>query len=269
MEIKNPVNDDLTSDPDKAEALAGKQKAVIVKDNEHAWVVKVRPDNGGTIRGVEVSNFPEHEVAAYKLSEFMGWNIVPETKLIKYNGSTASAQKWVNGRISTAIVPELYVKDRPNWKKTMAHFLSTLDFEDCARIVLMDLITNNTDRHGRNFMRSPGGKVWAIDNSLMFGKMFRYYFNVLHKYMFWSSFPKHLLRDDLERLTPEVLEDLFGSLITREELLDTKMRLKFVKTHDDLSFKTLSNGNVEKNGFPAHADWFNNPLNFADIDVVG
>lgn len=92
------------------------------------------------------------EVAAYLLSEGLGWELVPPT---------VYQRKAPIGPGSL----QVYIEHDPNY-----HFFNFED-EDRQRLrpaALFDLITNNADRKGGHILRGEDGHIWLIDQGLCF-----------------------------------------------------------------------------------------------------
>jgi hypothetical protein len=92
------------------------------------------------------------EVAAYLLSEGLGWNLVPPT---------IYRRKAPAGPGSL----QLYIEHDPNY-----HYFN-FDEEDrlCLRpAALFDLIANNADRKGGHILKDAAGQLWFIDHGLCF-----------------------------------------------------------------------------------------------------
>jgi uncharacterized repeat protein (TIGR03843 family) len=130
-------------------------------------LVELRHD-GGCLRAVykprrgerPLWDFPSgldhREVAAYELSAWLGWDIVPETVLRDDGGlpfGAGSLQRFVPFDVE-------------------AHYFTLL--EDPARhpalrtIGCFDLLANSADRKGGHCLAGDDGRVWAIDNGLTF-----------------------------------------------------------------------------------------------------
>ena len=94
------------------------------------------------------------EVAAYRLSEALGWGIVPET-VVRADGpfGPGSVQRFVPADFSEHYFTLL---DRP-------------EHHDALRtIAAFDLLANNADRKSGHCLLGEDGRVWAIDNGLCF-----------------------------------------------------------------------------------------------------
>jgi uncharacterized repeat protein (TIGR03843 family) len=105
-------------------------------------------------------DFPDgldhREVAAYELSAWLGWDIVPETVLRADEGlpfGVGSLQRFV------AFDPE-------------QHYFTLVDDEahhDALRtICCFDLVANSADRKGGHCLAGEDGRLWAVDNGLTF-----------------------------------------------------------------------------------------------------
>ena len=103
-------------------------------------------------------DFPDglhlREVAAYRLSEALGWALVPET-VARTDGplGAGSLQRFVPADFSQHYFTLL---ERPELHPA----LRTL----CA----FDLVANNADRKGGHCLLDGDGRVWGIDNGLCF-----------------------------------------------------------------------------------------------------
>jgi uncharacterized repeat protein (TIGR03843 family) len=103
-------------------------------------------------------DFPDglyrREVAAFALSEFLGWGIVPPT-VAREDGplGEGSLQLFVEADFSQ-------------------HYFTLFDeggHEDVLRtICAFDVVANNADRKSGHVLRGDGGRLWAIDNGLSF-----------------------------------------------------------------------------------------------------
>jgi uncharacterized repeat protein (TIGR03843 family) len=94
------------------------------------------------------------EVAAYRLSELLGWGLVPPT-FPRADGpyGRGSVQLFVD-----ADPTEHYftLRERPEHRPAL------------ARLCAFDLVANNADRKGGHCLLGRDGRVYAIDNGLCF-----------------------------------------------------------------------------------------------------
>jgi hypothetical protein len=89
------------------------------------------------------------EVAAYELSELLGMEIVPETAFTDsvIEGNRGTVQRFIDDAILGDSIP-----------------IGSLSKEVKERMLALDIITFNADRHEGNYLRDPVGKIWAIDH---------------------------------------------------------------------------------------------------------
>jgi len=108
-------------------------------------------------------DFPDglykREVAAYELSEALGWDIVPLT-VARDDGplGEGSVQQFVPADFSEHYFT-LYEDQR--WH------------DELRRICVFDLLANNTDRKGGHCLLGEDGRLHAIDNGLAFHAEFK------------------------------------------------------------------------------------------------
>jgi uncharacterized repeat protein (TIGR03843 family) len=92
------------------------------------------------------------EVAAYVLSDLLGWELVPPTVYRR------------KGPIGAGSL-QLYIEHDPDY-----HYYA-FEEEDRQRLrsaVVFDLITNNADRKAGHILRGTDGHLWLIDHGLCF-----------------------------------------------------------------------------------------------------
>ncbi len=125
--------------------------SIVHEDKEYPAVYKpVRGEQplwdfpGGTLSG--------REVAAYLVSEFLGWRLVPPT---------VYRRKAPLGAGSV----QLYIEHDPGY-----HYF-TFTPEDKQRlrpVVLFDLVVNNADRKGGHILIDQDHHLWLIDHGICF-----------------------------------------------------------------------------------------------------
>jgi len=93
------------------------------------------------------------EVAAWELSQALGWGLVPPTVRREGPLGEGSLQEFVRADFA-----EHYFTLR----EAEAHR------ERLLRICAFDLLANNADRKSGHCLLGPAGRVWAIDNALTF-----------------------------------------------------------------------------------------------------
>jgi len=121
---------------------------------DHAYKVVYKPMEGER----PLWDFPhktlaKREVAAYIVSESLGWALVPPTvfRLRKTPMGPGSVQ--------------LFIEHDPEY-----HYFEFGEKErdQLPRVMAFDLLINNADRKGGHFLIDPGGKLWLIDHGLSF-----------------------------------------------------------------------------------------------------
>jgi len=95
----------------------------------------------------------KREVAAYRLSEALGWGLVPPTVLCEGPLGAGSLQLFIDADFEQHYMTLL---ERPEHR------------EQLQQICVFDLISNNADRKSGHCLLGPDGRVYAIDNGLTF-----------------------------------------------------------------------------------------------------
>jgi uncharacterized repeat protein (TIGR03843 family) len=126
---------------------------VLVKRNAQTAFSVYKP-----IRGERpLWDFPEEtlamrEVAAFLVSEALGWGIVPPT-VYRPDGPYGAGSL------------QLYIQAEPD---THYFNLPEADKPELRRIALFDLLINNADRKGGHLLKDLSGKLWVIDHGICF-----------------------------------------------------------------------------------------------------
>lgn len=131
------------------------------------------------------------DLAAYKISEAAGFNIVPHVELVDYKIGTPGgghAMAWIEGKARPA-----------DWRED-AHS----GHPDMHRMAALDWITGNTDRHPGNMMQGKSGRYYAIDNGLAFPDDTdpREYRSHPHKEVTGQKIPQEV-KNEIRALKPE------------------------------------------------------------------
>lgn len=100
-----------------------------------------------------VQTLARREVAAFLLSDHLGWDLVPPTTFRTRNCpmGAGSLQYFIEHD------PEIYY-----------FTLRDKDRESLPAVMLFDLMINNADRKGGHLLIDPVGKLWLIDHGLSF-----------------------------------------------------------------------------------------------------
>jgi uncharacterized repeat protein (TIGR03843 family) len=143
------------------------------------------------------SGLASREVAAYELSEALGWGLVPET-VYRDEGpmGEGSLQRFVPADFEQHYFT-LYEDDDEQWH------------DQLRRLCVFDLLANQTDRKSGHCLLGEDGHVYAIDNGLSFHAEFKL------RTVIWEfggeDIPEPLLRDVtafVERGLPDELAAL-------------------------------------------------------------
>lgn len=136
----------------------------------------------------------KREIAAFLLSEELGWGHVPPTIMVDGPAGVGSLQLFVPANFEEHYFTLL---DRPEHHAAFK--------EICA----FDLIANNTDRKSGHVLLGEDGELWAIDNSLCFHQEFKV------RTVIWDFAGDRLSNDVIDGITalldadlPEPLADL-------------------------------------------------------------
>ena len=99
------------------------------------------------------SGLYKREIAAYRLSEALGWDLVPLTVKRKGPHGEGSLQFFIDADFEQHYFT---LREHPAHRARL------------ERVCVFDLITNNADRKSGHCLLGPDGNVYAIDNGLTF-----------------------------------------------------------------------------------------------------
>ncbi len=100
-----------------------------------------------------------HEVAAFRVSDSLGWDLVPPTVVCDGPHGEGSLQ--------------LFVDFDPH-----EHYFTLLENRSdlhpaLKAMAVFDIVTNNTDRKGGHVLLGTDGRVWGIDHGVCFSPDFK------------------------------------------------------------------------------------------------
>ncbi|MEA2673362.1 MAG: hypothetical protein QOI92_554 [Chloroflexota bacterium] len=98
-----------------------------------------------------IGTLTRREVAAYLVSEALGWGIVPPTLLREGPYGEGMLQLWIDADAAADVV-DMVNGDDPRLR----------------RVALLDAILNNTDRKAGHLLPVPGGHLHAVDHGVTF-----------------------------------------------------------------------------------------------------
>jgi uncharacterized repeat protein (TIGR03843 family) len=115
------------------------------------------------------------EVAAYRVSQLLGWPLVPPTSLVQGPEGLGSLQLWVEAEIeevdlfSPGEVPENWFSilggiDEQGKEIVLAHSVHPM----LAQLAVFDVIINNADRKAGHILTPTNGGLIGIDHGVTF-----------------------------------------------------------------------------------------------------
>ena len=104
----------------------------------------------------ELWDFPseslaKREVWTYRLSEALGFDLVPETTIADGPYGLGAVQRFVEANADDTVIDAINRCDGALWP-----------------VAVLDVVTNNADRKAGHILRSERGRIWAIDHGLTF-----------------------------------------------------------------------------------------------------
>ena len=160
-----------------------------------------------------LDDFPDEtlgrrEVAAFLVSEAIGWSIVPPTVLRDGPFGEGSVQVWIDVD-ETVDVVAMVVGDDARLR----------------RIAVFDAAVNNTDRKGGHLLPVTGGHVYGVDHGVCFSMVPKL------RTVLWGWRGQSLAPDELDGLVRlrdalrgDLARDLAG-LLSRGEIAATRRRV--------------------------------------------
>ncbi|MGW4032146.1 SCO1664 family protein [Streptomyces sp. NPDC004838] len=119
----------------------------------------------------------QREVAAYEVSEALGWGLVPPTVLRDGPYGQGMVQLWIDADPSASLLA-LVEDEEPGdgWKAVgfadvgegRTALLVHADDARLRRLAVLDAVINNGDRKGGHLLPSPDGSLYAIDHGVTF-----------------------------------------------------------------------------------------------------
>ena len=172
------------------------------------------------------------EVAAYAVSEALGWGVVPTTILREGPHGTGMVQRWHGARRGRG--GRRHRADRPRCRRASCTSstrsapddepvaLVHEDSERLRRMAVFDVLVNNGDRKGGHVLATPDGHRYGVDHGVSF-----HVENKLRTVL-WGWVGQDLLADErvaIERVRDD--DDLhrrLGELVTPVEVLAFRRR---------------------------------------------
>lgn len=127
---------------------------VTIRDDELSTLAIYKPQRGER----PLWDFPSgtlgmREVAAYLVSEALGWGFVPPTILRQGPHGLGSVQFYIHAQEEDHFFT---IQHDPTYR------------EQLVRLAAFDVVANNADRKSGHCLVDREGRLWAIDNALTF-----------------------------------------------------------------------------------------------------
>ena len=159
----------------------------------------------------------QREVAAYRVSETLGWGVVPQTWLRDGPFGEGMVQLWKEPDPEHSAVDLVASDEVPSegWKQVLQGEgadgrLVTLVHEDTPalrRMAVLDLLVNNADRKGNHVLAMTDGHRYGVDHGLTFHSEHKL------RTVLWGWVDDELTTDELDGVE-RVLAGLDGVLGT-------------------------------------------------------
>lgn len=226
------------------------------------------PNGNHRQRGISVRTHPVRERAYYVLSKLLGFdNLVPETVLVTYKNTTASAQIFVPAVHLHDINAKLKETHAPDWRAEVVKTALLIPKRYWRQLLALDIIAGARDRHAHNVgimmkieNEEPVYRLVAWDNAVTFGLTFARYHNVFHKFMFRTSVDFDSVWPALDGIALDDLKMALEDLLTLQEIEHAYRRLTFFR--DDFPYRlpwhVCSQGTDEPAEFPPYEAYFSN-----------
>ena len=184
---------------------------VTIRDGERAMSAVYKPSRGER----PLWDFPDgtlafREVAAYRVSQALGWPNIPITILREGPQGIGMVQEYVE-----MIDQQHFFTLRNQYKNEM------------KRIAVFDAIINNTDRKGGHVLLGGDGKIWCIDHGVTFHEQPKL------RTVIWDFVDQAIPRDALDGLIslrnqlrrPEPLCEELSRLLAPREMRAFRARI--------------------------------------------
>ena len=181
------------------------------------------------------------EIAAYRLDEYLGLNMVPPTVEKRFRGDRGSCQILVDFKISLKDKYQQNIKT-PSYKIfpwNRALFLQRA----------FDNLIANEDRHQNQYLITEDWRMLLIDHSRSFRTSKKFTKKLIYdeKYKEGPRLMKELPRAFMEKmksLNPEVMQEIVGEYLTDKEIECVLMRKDLILKWLDNRIKKLGEDKV-------------------------
>lgn len=161
------------------------------------------------------------EIAAYRLSNYLGLNMVPPTVERRFQGDRGSCQLWIDAWMS---MKDKYEKDISVPPIHVLHWNRSLYLQRA-----FDNLIANEDRHQNQFLITEDWRMLLIDHSRSFRTSRKFTKNLIYdeKYKEGARLMKELPKefvDKLKSLDHDVVREVVGEYLTDDEIEAVLMR---------------------------------------------
>ena len=125
----------------------------VTRGEEYSWAI-YKPEAGERPLHDFEPGLHARERAAYLLSEWLGWHLVPPTVVRDDAPLGTGSLQW-------------FVENEGEHYFTLFRE-QPATHDDLRRVAVFDVLTNNTDRKSGHVLRDGAGRIWAIDHGLCF-----------------------------------------------------------------------------------------------------
>lgn len=168
-------------------------------------------------------NLAHREYAAFLISEFSGWNVVPPTVLREGPFGLGMVQQWID--LDESIDLALYYRE---------------DNENLRRMALFDAVINNTDRKIGHLLPTSDGSLFGCDHGVTFHEE-----NKLRT-VIWQFAERVLTHEEIQTL---------GDLVTKLKA-ESEALLQLITEIEFAALITRINRLIESEKFPTPSeDW--------------
>jgi hypothetical protein len=126
---------------------------------DYLWRPRILEKN--ISRAIPRTTYYKREVLFYEVASYFGIDHAPFATIFKLNGYIGSLQTKING------------EDRAN-NRAILKSISHYPVRKLPKLVFLDFICANLDRHLGNVLVTKTGKIWLIDNGLTFTTEFNH-----------------------------------------------------------------------------------------------
>lgn len=225
------------------------------------------PNGRRAQRGIPVRSHPKREVAFWRMAQAYGFtDIVPEAVMLTIDGREASAQAWIAAEPLSSYRPELQNREEnTNWVLDLKAATRMVPEESWLKLLVLDFVAGARDRHSNNvgirILLDPASPnrygLVAWDNAVTFGKTFRFYHQVFHKFGYRDRINFDPVWDAFVAVTDDILRSVLIGLVSDEEVEHACVRRSFLENFPyRVPWKVVSLGTDSVKDFPSYDPLF-------------